>query len=66
MIYVLPSTHEIREINRLFEIKAEIIGMSFVEDAGNEEQGCFDGPKLTWKDKNTGEVVYMLDVADIT
>ena len=49
-----------------FEAKAEIIGMSFVEDAGNKEWGCYYGPKLTWTEKDMGEMVYMPDMADIT
>ncbi|HRN16298.1 MAG TPA: hypothetical protein PLF38_04495, partial [Xylanibacter oryzae] len=49
-----------------FEAKAEIIGMSFVEDAGYKEWGCYYGPESAWTKKDTGEMVYMPDMADIT
>lgn len=49
-----------------FEAKAEIIGMSFVEDSGGKECGCYYGPESTWKKKNTDEIVCFPDVSDIT
>lgn len=49
-----------------FGAKAEIIGMSFVEDAGNREWECYYGPESTWTKKDTGEIVYFPDVSDIT
>ena len=49
-----------------FEIKSEIMAMSFVEDAGHKEWGCYYGPEVTWKRKDNGEMVYAPDISGIT
>ncbi len=54
-----------KEDQTSFEARAEIIGMSFVEDTGYKEWGCYYGPETTWAKKDTGDIVYMPDIADI-
>ncbi|BCS86595.1 hypothetical protein prwr041_24880 [Prevotella herbatica] len=48
-----------------FEVEAENIGMSFVENAGNKKLGCYYGPKLILK-KDTGDPIYLPDITNIT
>lgn len=48
-----------------FEVEAENIAMSFVENAGNKEWGCYYGPKLISKN-DTGAPVYIPDITNIT
>ena len=49
-----------------FEIESELMAMSFVEDAGYEEWGCYYGPEVTWKRNDNGELVYKPDISEIT
>lgn len=57
-----------KEEQASFEVQAELLGMSFVEEGGNKyaEWKCYYGPQTTWTNKDNGQVLYFPNIFDVS